>query len=315
MRKIVNITIFAITGLAVILAVFFMLGFNQDTKDKYKNIVEVKTNNPQMLNDLQIATIETLPAFISKYEEDLAARNANLKNVKKQRDIFYTFIYHLGNLAHQEALDQFKNGFSNYTKSLFGQAEKKEYFVSGFSAVKTYDEYLRYFDKLKIDYQAVNQSYLMQVSAVKAETGLLKQIQDINAAISTVKKQYDLTELQKNVKTFKSESGYFNFTLILSYLLFFVTCAIMLIFLLWHTFGNMRNNMGLLIGIGILVLLVIVGYLTASDELSAVAIKQKAEPNTVRWIGAGLFTAYSMFLATIAVIVITMIINSLKKAK
>jgi hypothetical protein len=293
----------------------FGIGFNQDSKDKYKNIVEVKASNPQMLNDLVTATPDNLPAFISKYEADLATRNAELKSDKKQRDIFYTFIYHLSNVTNPEALDHFKAGFADYSKSLFTQALKKDYFISGFNNVKSFADFQRFLDNLTNDYQAINQNYLIKVSSIKAETSLLKQVQDINAAISTVKKQFDLTELQKNVTTFRSEAGYFNFTLILSYLFFFGTCAIMLIFLLWHTFANLKSNMGLLVGIGLLVLLVIVGYATASSELSPVMIKEKAEPDTVRWVGAGLFVGYSLFFGTIAVIIVTMIINSLKKAK
>jgi hypothetical protein len=292
-----------------------MVGFNQDTKDKYKVIVEIKSSNPQMLIDLESATIETLPEFISKYQDDLAARNANLKAEKKQRDIFYTFIYHLGNINNQQSFDAFKAGFLKYSNNLFAASDKKDYLISSFNSVTSFADFQRFFDNLKTDYNVVNQDYLVRVSAVKAETSLLKQVSDINAAISVVKKQYDLADLQKSTNTFKSESGSFNFTLILSYLLFFITCATMLVFLLWHTFANLKSNMGLLIGVGALILLVVVGYFTASDELSAVAIKQQAEPNTVKWIGAGLFVAYAMFFGTIAVIVITMIINSLKKAK
>jgi NADH:ubiquinone oxidoreductase subunit 6 (subunit J) len=140
-------------------------------------------------------------------------------------------------------------------------------------------------------------------------------VSDINAAISTVKKQYDLTELQKNIRTFKSEARNFNITLILSYLLFFVTCAVMLFFLLWNIFVNIKSNMGILMGIGVLILLVIIGYITASSELSPVMIKEGADPATVRWVGAGLFVGYSMFFGTIAVIVGTMIINAVKKNK
>ena len=315
MRKIVNITIFAIAGLAVILSVMFGVGFNQDAKDKFKNIVEVKANNPQMLTDLENATVETLPAFIAKYEDDLVARNADLKKEKIQRDIFYTFIFHLGTTTNQEMLDNFKADFPKYSKSMFALANDKDYFINGFNKVNSFSEFQRYYDRLNADYQDVNQNYLQKVSALKAETSLLKQVGDINSAISTVKKEYDLKELQKSVKTFKSESGSFNFTLILSYILFFVTCAVMVIFLLWNTFANLKSNMGLLIGVGLLILLVIIGYITASSELSPVAIKQQAEPNTVRWVGAGLFTAYSMLFGTIAVIIVTIIINSIKKAK
>ena len=89
----------------------------------------------------------------------------------------------------------------------------------------------------------------------------------------------------------------------------------MLIFLLWNTFANLKSNLGLLIGVGVLLLLVLIGYITASSELSPVAIKQQADPNTVKWIGAGLFIAYVMLFGTVAIIIGTMIINSIKKAK
>jgi len=315
MRKIVNITIFAIAGIAVVLSVMFGVGFNQDTKDKYKNIVDVKTSNPQMIIDLANATIETLPEFISKYQEELAARNADLKNEKKQRDIFFTFVYHLGNVTNQQLFDEFQAGFAKYAKRLFPNANNKDYFVTGFNNVTSYADFPRFYEKLKADYNVVNQNYLIKVADVKSETNLLKQVSDINSVISTVKKQHDLTELQKDTKSYVSIARNFNFTLILSYLLFFLTCALMLSFLLWHTFANLKSNMGLLIGVGALILLVVIGYFTASDELSAVAIKQEAEPGTVKWIGAGLFVAYAMLFGTIAVIVITMIINSIKKAK
>ncbi|MCL2290793.1 MAG: hypothetical protein FWC34_08875 [Bacteroidetes bacterium] len=313
MRKIINITIFAIAGLAVILAVLFGFGFNQETKDKFKNIVEIRTSNPQMLIDLENATIETLPDFIAKYQEVLNARNAELKKEKLQRDIFYTFIFHLGNIINQETFDNFKAKFPEYSRSMFALADDPQYFINGFNNVNSFADFQRYFDNLNADYQIVSQNYLRGINAVKAETTLLKQVTDINAVISTTKKEYDLKELQKNIRTFKSEARSFNTTLILSYILFFATCAVMLVFLLWNTFANMKSNVGLLIGIGALILLVIIGYATASSELSPVMIKEGADAGTVRWVGAGLFVGYSMLFGTIAIIVGTMIFNAIKK--
>jgi len=312
MRKIINITIFAIAGLAVLLAVLFGFGFNQDSKDKFKNIVEIRANNPQMLTDLANATIETLPDFVTKYQEDLTARNAELKALQKQRDIFYTFLFHLGNITNQEIFDKFKADFPNYSRSMFALADDRDFFINGFNKVNSFSEFQRYFERLSADYEVVRQNFLVKASAIKAETTLLKQVSDINSAISTVKKQYDLTELQRNIRTFKSEARNFNLTLVLSYFLFFVTCAVMLFFLLWNIFANIKSNMGILMGIGVLILLVIIGYVTSSSELSPVMIKEGADPTTVRWVGAGMFVGYSVFFGTIAVIVGTMIINAIK---
>jgi accessory gene regulator protein AgrB len=315
MRKIVNITVFALAGLTVLLTVIFGVGFNQETKDKFRNTAEIKVNNPQMLSDLENATIETLPNFVKKYQEELTARNEALKKQQAQRNIFYTYTYHLGNIANQETFDNFKAKFPNNLSTVFSSAENKEYFIDGFSKVKSFAEFKNYYEKICVEYEVVRQDHLVKVSAAKAETTLLKQVSDINDAISVSKKQYDLETLQKNIKSFKAEATEFNFALILSYLLFFVTCALVVTFLLMGIFSNLKSNFGMLIGIGILLLLVVIGYATASSELSPVAIKEKADPGTVRWVGAGLFVGYCMFFGTIAVIVVTMIINSLKKAK
>lgn len=268
-----------------------------------------------MLTDLVNATLETLPDFIAKYQEDLTTRNNALKKQQVQRNIFYTFIYHLGNIINQETFDNFKAKFPDNLSSVFAEADDKEYYINGFNKVAVYADFKNYYEKISADYDVVRQNHLIRVSAVKAETSLLKQVSDIDAAISVAKKQFDLETLQKNIKSFKSEVVEFDLTLILSYLFFFVTCALVVTFLLMSIFSNLKSNISMIAGIGCMVLLIVIGYLTASSELSPVAIKEKVSASTVKWVGAELFMLYCMFAATVAVIIVTIIINSLKKAK
>jgi len=315
MRKIVNITVFALAGLTVLLTIIFVMGFNQETKDKFRNTAEIRTNNPQMINDLVNATIETLPTFIAKYQEELSARNEALKKQQVQRNIFYTYVYHLGNIVNQDTYDNFKAKFPANMTTVFSAADNKDYFISGFNSVTSYADFKKYYEKISAEYDMFRQDHLVKVSAVKAETTLLKQVSDIDAAISITKKQYDLDMLQKNVNSYKTGAIEFNLSLVLSYIIFFVTCALVITFLLMGIFSNLKGNFGMLIGIGLLLLLVVIGYATASSELTPVMMKEKADPGTVRWVGAGLFVGYCVFFGTIAVIIVTMIMNSLKKAK
>jgi NADH:ubiquinone oxidoreductase subunit 3 (subunit A) len=315
MRKIINISIFAIAGLAALLTLLFGIGFNQDTKDKFTNTTEIKANNPQMLTDLVNATVETLPDFIAKYEEDVAIRNADLKKEKLQCNIFYTFIYHLEEVVNQETFENFKSKFPEYSLSMFVSANDKDYFIKGFDKVKNYSDFQSYYANLKEDYYVARQNYLVKTSAVKAELAILKQVGDINAAVSVSKKQYDLSELQKSTKSFKSEAAQFNLTMNLFYLLFFVTFAAMIIFLLWNVVVNIKSNFGLLAGVGLLVVLLILGYIFSTSELAPSAIKMQLDSGNVKWIGAGLFTFYCAFFGTIAVIVISLILNAIKKVK
>jgi hypothetical protein len=315
MRKIINICIFALAGLAALLGVLFGFGFNQDAKDKFYSTIEVKANNPQMLNDLLNATVETLPEFVTKYEEILGTHTADLKQEKLQRDIFYTFIFHLQEVTDQETFDIFKEQFPEYSKLMFAKADKKEYFISGFDKVKSYTDFESYYTSLNADYENVRQDYLAGATTLKAELSLLKQAGDIDLAISVTKKEYDLQELQKNIKSYKTEATEFNITMNLFYVLFFVTLAAMIFFLLWNVFINIKSNIALLAGIGIMVLLVIIGYVIASPELTAAAVKEQLTTNNMKWVGAGLFTFYCMFFGTIAAILGTIIINAIKKAK
>ena len=315
MRKIINITIFAIAGLAALLAVLFGVSFNQDAQDKFRNTVEVKANNPQMLTDLVNATVETLPTFVAKYEGELATRNAEVKKQKIQRDIFYTFIFHLDAINSQETFDEFKANFPEYSRTMFALADDKDFFINGFNKVNSFSEFQHYFERLNASYEEVRQNFLSNANAVKAETNLLKQVSDINAAISIVKKEYDLKELQKNIRSYKTESTQFNMAMNLFYLLFFTTFAAMIIFLLWGIFVNIKGNIGMLIGVGLLVLLVIIGFFTSSPELSPSAVKMQLDANNVKLIGAGLFTFYCMFFGAIAAILITVTLDAIKKTR
>ncbi|MCL2167754.1 MAG: hypothetical protein FWH59_01365 [Lentimicrobiaceae bacterium] len=315
MRKIINISIFAIAGLAALLTILFGIGFNQDSTDKFSDTVQVKANNPQMLTDLVNATVETLPDFIYKYEESITARNAELKKEKLQCNIFYTFIFNLQEVNSQESFELFKSNFPQYSKSMFALANDKDNFINGFNKVKDYNDFQTYYKNLTENYEVIRQNYLTKANAIKAETSFLKQVSDINASISVTKKEFDLNELQKSIKGFKTQSTEFNITLNLTYLLFFVTFAAMILFLLWNVFINIKSNYALLAGIGVLVLLVIIGYFVSSSELSPIAIKLQETPNTVKWVGSGLFTFYCVFFGTIATIVITLIHTAIKKAK
>jgi hypothetical protein len=315
MGKIINISIFAIAGVAALLTVLFGIGFNQEASDKFSTTTEIKANNPQMLTDLVNATIETLPDFIAKYDEDITMRNVELKKESLQCNIFYTYIYHLEEIVNQETFENFKSKFPEYSQSMFISAHDKDYFIKGFNKVKDFSGFQSYYANLKEDYNVIRQNYLMKASALKAEMNILKQAGDINAAVSLTKKQFDLDELQKNTKTYKSESVQFNVTMNLLYFLFIVTFAAMLIFLLWGVLANIKSNFGLLVGIGLLVVLLFVGYFTASSELTPCAIKMQHEPNTVKWIGAGIFAFYCMFFGTIAVILGTITTGIIKKIK
>jgi magnesium-transporting ATPase (P-type) len=198
---------------------------------------------------------------------------------------------------------------------MFAKADNKEYFITGFNKMKSYSDFESYYKALKTDYEPVRNNYLANAAVLKAEMSIMKQAGDINMAISVNKKQYDLTELQKNIKSYKTESFEFNFTMQLFYLLFFATFIAMILFLLWNVFINIKGNIGMLVGVGVMVLFVIIGYIIASPELTPVAIRENLDASGMKWVGAGLFSFYCIFFGTIAAIVGTIILDAIKKVK
>jgi len=106
-----------------------------------------------------------------------------------------------------------------------------------------------------------------------------------------------------------------DISLYLTYLLLVVSVAAMLFFLGWGIKANFKKSKGLLVGISVLILCVLVGYLTASSELSSIAVRLKETPTSVRWIGAGLFTFYCVFFGTFAAIVFTLVYSAFKNKR
>jgi NADH:ubiquinone oxidoreductase subunit 6 (subunit J) len=106
-----------------------------------------------------------------------------------------------------------------------------------------------------------------------------------------------------------------DISLYLTYFLLVVSIAALLFFLGWGIKANIKKSKGLLIGISVLIFCVLVGYLTASSELSSIAVRLRETSNSVRWIGAGLFTFYCVFFGTVAAIVFTLIYSAFKNKR
>ncbi|MDR0205821.1 MAG: hypothetical protein LBI45_00955 [Bacteroidales bacterium] len=106
-----------------------------------------------------------------------------------------------------------------------------------------------------------------------------------------------------------------DISLYLTYLLLVVSVAAMLFFLGWRVKANFRKSKGLLIGISVLIFCVLVGYLTASSELSSIAVRLRETPTSVKWIGAGLFSFYCVFFGTFAAIVFTLLYTAFKNKR
>jgi NADH:ubiquinone oxidoreductase subunit 6 (subunit J) len=311
-KKIINIVIFAVAIVACVSALYFSVAFDDTKKDKYYEVGDLKANNPQMLIDLAAATPENLLGFIEKYQQEAAKLNADLKEQGLQRNVEYTFITNLSDLQSETAFTDFKANFDVYTKGLLAKSKRADFFVNGFNKVNKLDDLANYVATLEKDYAPVNQEYIVQKEYVKSFNNFLARVDGINSSPSANRKATELTTLQEDVAASKTEEGMLNFSIILVYVIFFATIAILLVFALIQIATNIKNSYKALLGVLFIVLLLVIGYFMSSGDLSTSAIKMQHTVSEVKWIGSGVFTFYIVLFLSLAAIVVSAIINAIK---
>lgn len=314
MRKIVNIIIFTIAGIACILGLVFSGTFDDKSQDKYFAVNKVSEEYPQMITDLTATTVQTLPAFVEKYQDLINKKNQELKDQQLQKDIFYTYCVNLKEIGNDQAkLDEFINKYPNYSAKLFKEAKNPQYYTEGFGKVKTIADLNDYIKGLDADYVVVKQDYLLEQDHIKAATSLLKITDEINSTNSKNKKEMDLTSLVESVKDYSSQTNYIDYALYLSYIVFFITIGFLVFFFGYHLIKNFKSSVGGLLGFALILVVAIIGYFVSSGELTQKAIELQVTSSQMKWIGSGLIIFYVIFFGTILMIVGSMLMNLIKK--
>lgn len=313
MRKIVNIVIFAVAILACILTVWFAGSFNDKSKDKYYAVSQTKESNPEIIAELENATIESLPEFINANNVLLDSIEQQLNAEELQKDIFYTYLRSIEALDNEQKFNDFKANFPAFSESLFAKSNQKEQFIEGFNALANYDALFDYKTTLKKDYDVCKQSYLQKNKEFKALKSIVKLVSDINAAKSVDKKKFDLNNFQNEIKSFGSQASLINVVVYIIYALFIAALVMLLAFVVYHLFTNSNTSKVALFGILGLIVIVIVCYFISPAELSQSAIKEQLTPNAFKWIGSAVLTTYILVIAVILSIVGTAIAGVIKK--
>ena len=86
MKKIVNIIIFTIAGIACLFALIFSFNFDEKSAASYNATGQVKAVAPEMLEELSTANADNLQEFITKYQSQIEERNKinrELQNKKR----------------------------------------------------------------------------------------------------------------------------------------------------------------------------------------------------------------------------------------
>jgi NADH:ubiquinone oxidoreductase subunit 6 (subunit J) len=117
------------------------------------------------------------------------------------------------------------------------------------------------------------------------------------------------------VKQFLLNGKLLNVIMALTYTLFIITILLLLVFALKAIFTNIKSSTKTLVVIVVFAVVIILGYLLASPELTPSAIKMQLTSSNVKWIGAGMFVFYVAFFGAICAIIYAAISGAIKNRK
>ena len=314
MKNIVKIIIFVVAIVAVLLAVWFAGVFDQDKLDKYNEVMIVNQNNPEMVAAFEATTPESLPDFVDQYRSEGMTLAEGLKAQQIQKDILYTYIVELEELT-AETFPEYQANFANHSKALFAKADDAQTYIDGFNAVADFDHLSNYISKLDDQYAVMKQAFIEKKSYNKAYNSLVNQADAVNQIVSENKKAEDLATLKSDVKQYISNGKMLNVIMALSYTLFFVTILLLVVFALKAIFTNIKSSTKTLVVLVVFALVILLGYLLASSELTPSAVKMQLAPYQVKWIGAGMFVFYIAFFGAICAVIYAAISGAIKNRK
>ncbi len=314
MKNIVKIIILVVAICTCLLAVWFASSFDQDNLPSYKEALTVNDANPEMIAALEATTPESLPAFVDQYRTEGMTLSENLKAHQLQKDILYTYITELQELK-EETFPEYQANFANHSKSLFAKAENAQAYIDGFNKVADFKGLDKYISQLESEYNVIKQDFIQEKTYNKAFNSLVNKADAVNQVVSENKKAEDLGTLQANVKQYLSNGKLLNIIMTLAYILFFINIALLLIFALKAIFTNIKSSYKIIVALAIVAIVVILGYVFASSEMTPSAIKMQLTPQIVKRIGMGMFVVYVAFFGAIIAIIYSAISSAIKNRK
>ena len=311
-NRIITIVIFAVAILACCLAIAFsFFSFDADKKVEYIQTQEVRAQSPELVTELQTATLESLPSVIEKYQKENQERSENLKGVQMEKDILYTYLQDLKNLDENN-FEAYKAKFPERSAALFVKSENKQKYVDGFNGVSTYKDLEGYIEEVNEDYTAIKQSYLIERNYIKSSNALINKAAMINDNASASKKASDWEAFQNDLSSFGKSAKLQNCFIFLTYILGLGAAFLMVFFLLKNMITNFKTSYKILVGLLFLVITFFIGYLVGTPTLSPSAIKAGMTGSGYKMVNAAVFTVYVCLFVAIMSIIVTLIMNAVK---
>ena len=263
---------------------------------------------------MMATTTENLPEFVGKYRTAGYDMAADLKAKQVQKDILYTYIVELRELT-AETFPEYQANFANHSKALFANADDAQAYIDGFNGVSEFNQLNHYISTLEKQYSVVKQNFIEVKSYNKAYNSIVNQADAVDQVVSETKKAEDLDLLKADVKQFLFNGKLLNVIVALTYTLFIITILLLVVFAVKAIFTNVKASAKNLVVIVIFAVVILLGYLLASPELTPSAVKMQLTSSNVKWIGAGMFVFYVAFFGAICAIIYAAISGAIKNRK
>ena len=309
-RKIINILVFAIAGVAGILGLYYAINFSSNDFDgdklpQYKAISTIHDVNPMMLDSLSNTTTDNLPAFLESYDKTYQDLDNAVKASEPAKVAFYNYIATVKKIDKNN-FEAFKAEFNTNTRlqDLLAQFDKEGKYAEEFKKVEKYEDLDLYNLFLEENYNDVRQEYLKKNEHKNAIKVCLDTVHVINRINYANLKDSVYNSYTSSVNDVVSLNKIFNADLYICYAIFGIAILSLLILALVHIITNFKSSYKILFGILAIVVIFVISYLVAGSARSDVFVKLQISPNTARLIEAGCYTVYITFaLAIVSVIV------------
>ena len=121
--------------------------------------------------------------------------------------------------------------------------------------------------------------------------------------------------MQEDIKGFQKSATLQNVFVIIGYAMAIITVGMLLFFALKKIVTNFKSSYKILVVLALFVLIVFIGYLVGSSELSASAQKAGMTASGFKMVNAACFTFYVVLAAALLSIIVTAVMNAIKNRK
>ena len=211
-------------------------------------------------------------------------------------------------------VETYQTNLRNFNDSLNSVQLQKDILYTYLSDLKSLTDEAK-FEDYKANFATRAESLFAKCDNKQALVDGFNKVNSINTSASETKKTADLTDLQNDLKAFKSNAKLENAFIFVAYLLLGVTVFMMLFFALTRIVKEFKTSYKILVVLALFAVIVFIGYAIGSPVLTPNAIKAGLSSSGFKMVNAAAFTLYVSLITALLAIIGTSIVSAVKNRK